>query len=348
MTDSTLIAMSGGVDSSVAALLMKERGYNCAGATMLLHSEADADVEDARAVTEKLGIPFYIFDFREAFSRLVIDSFVAAYECGDTPNPCIVCNKYLKFERLLEEAGKLGYSGVTTGHYARIAYSAHNGKYMLKKAVSVEKDQSYVLYNLTQEQMKRVIFPLGEFAKADIRRIAEENGLVTARKNESQDICFVPGGDYAAYIERRTGRVYESGNFVDINGRVLGRHRGMIRYTIGQRKGLGLALEEPGYVCEKCIDTNTVVIGSNADLFSSALSASDFNWISADEPPGKIRVKARTRYNQCEQPAVAYVIDGGDVRVEFDEPQRAITRGQSVVLYDGDNVVGGGIIKDVK
>lgn len=344
MTDSTLIAMSGGVDSSVAALLMKEKGYRCAGAMMQLHSDAEKDEHDARKIAEKLGIPFYLLDFREDFSRLVIDNFVAAYERGETPNPCVICNRFLKFKKMLQEAEKLGYSGVTTGHYARIEYDESCGKYLLRKAVNEEKDQSYVLYNLTQEQMARVNFPLGVYSKAEIRKKAEENGFINAGKHDSQDICFVPDGEYASFIERRTGKVYEPGDFVSMDGKVLGRHKGMIRYTIGQRRGLGLALEAPGYVCEKRMDTNTVVVGANADLLSSALTAENFNWTSIDEPSGEIRVKARTRYNQREQDAVAYVEDGL-VRVVFDEPQRAITCGQSVVLYIGDVVAGGGIIK---
>ncbi len=351
-----LIAMSGGVDSSVAAALLKSEGYECAGVTMKLYeneiNDAPAlktccsadDVYDARSVAAGLDIPYYVFNFKDDFSKQVIDRFVCAYENGMTPNPCIDCNRYMKFEKLHLKAETLGYDYVATGHYARVEYDEGSGRYLLKKGLDANKDQSYVLYCMTQKQLAHTKFPLGEYTKDKIRMLALEYGFINAKKRDSQDICFVPDGDYAGFIKRYTGKDYEKGNFVSRDGEVLGEHKGIIYYTIGQRKGLGLSLKEPAYVCEKRLDTNQVVLGRNEDLYEKSLVACDFNWIAYDRPKGEIRVAAKTRYSQTEAPARAKALDGGMVEVIFDEPVRAVTKGQAVVLYDGDVVVGGGRI----
>lgn len=351
-----LVAMSGGVDSSVAAALLKSEGYECAGVTMKLYdNETDDapasktccsadDVYDARSVAARLDMPFYVFNFKEDFSRQVIERFICAYENGATPNPCIDCNRYMKFEKLHLRAETLGYDYVATGHYARVCYDEASGRYLLKKGLDAHKDQSYVLYSMTQKQLAHTLFPLGEYTKDKIREIALQHGFINAKKRDSQDICFVPDGDYAGFIEKYTGKEYESGNFVNKSGDILGTHKGIVHYTIGQRKGLGLSLKEPAYVCEKRTDTNEVVLGRNEDLFGTSLIAEDFNWISCWEPEGVIDVTAKTRYSQTEKPAHAHVLDNGCVEVVFDEPVRAITKGQAVVLYDGDTVVGGGRI----
>lgn len=347
--------MSGGVDSSVAAYMMKEEGFECIGATMKLFENEDAgilrektccsldDVEDARRVASRLGIPYYVFNFTADFREKVIDNFVRAYENGATPNPCIDCNRYLKFERFFGRAMELDCEYVVTGHYARI--EEKNGRYVLLKAADELKDQSYVLYSLTQHQLAHTRFPLGNMHKAETRAIAEKNGFVNAQKKESQDICFVPDGDYAAAIKRFTGRIYPEGNFVDLDGNVLGTHKGIIKYTIGQRKGLGLALKQPMYVCRKDMERNSVVLGLNEDLFSRELDAYDFNWIAFERPDAPFRAKAKIRYRQQEQWATVTPAEESCVHIEFDEPQRAITSGQAVVLYDGDIVIGGGTIK---
>ena len=349
-----IIAMSGGVDSSVAAFVMKEKGYHIVGVTMKLYDNDDigidtektccslSDIEDARSVCYKLGAMYYVFNFKADFKEKIIDDFISTYENGGTPNPCIRCNRYLKFEKLMQRMRELDYDYVVTGHYARIEKSGD--RYILKKAVDLTKDQSYVLYNLTQEQLAHIKFPLGEMNKTDARRIAEENGFINANKKDSQDICFVPNGDYASFIEEYTGKTYSQGDFVDEKGNVLGTHKGIIRYTIGQRKGLGLALPCPMYVKEKNLEENKVVLCLNEDLFSKELYADDFNWVSIPQPTDKVRCKARIRYNQKEQPAFAEVLENGKVKVVFDEPQRAICKGQAVVLYDGDIVLGGGTI----
>lgn len=354
MNRKALIAMSGGVDSSVAALLTKEKGYDCIGATMRLFSNEDAgistekaccsqgDTEDARSVAHSLGMPFYVFNFSDDFRSRVIDRFISAYEIGATPNPCIDCNRYMKFDKLYRRAGMLGCDCVVTGHYARI--EKENGRYLLKKAADETKDQSYVLYFLTQEQLAHTQFPLGDMRKAEVRKIAEEHGFVNARKHESQDICFVPHGDYAKIIEMHTNKTYPRGSFIDRGGNILGEHKGIIRYTIGQRKGLGLSLNEPMYVCEKRMSDNTVTLGRNEDLFSKELDAADFNWIAYDHPPGEMRLKAKVRYRQAERWATAKPIGADTVHIVFDEPQRAVAKGQAVVLYDNDIVVGGGTI----
>ncbi len=352
---SALIAMSGGVDSAVAALMMKEAGYRCVGATMRLYElEEDTapaektccsleDVEDARAVAFRLGIPFYVFNFKEDFSRHVMDRFVCAYEEGRTPNPCIDCNRFLKFDRMYRRAMELGLHSVVTGHYARIQQGA-DGRWQLLKGPDPQKDQSYVLYAMTQEQLAHTIFPLGSLRKEEVRAIAEANGFVNAKKRDSQDICFVPDGDYAAFIRSRTGKDYLTGNFVDTSGKILGQHRGIIHYTIGQRRGLGVSGGRPLYVKTICPETNTIVLADNAGLFASRLIARDFNWVSIPEPTGTIFAHARARYHHPEQPASVTVLPDGAVEVIFETPQRALTRGQSVVLYAGDMVLGGGVI----
>lgn len=354
--DKCLIAMSGGVDSAVAALMIKKKGTECIGATMKLLGgggiELDEehaccskeDIEDARRVAAKLGMEHHLYDFSEHFAEKVVDKFVRAYETGATPNPCIECNRYLKFERLFAEAEKLGCSHIATGHYARISYDEKSGRWLLKKASDLSKDQSYVLYSLSQEQLARTYFPLGEMTKAQVRSIAEENGFINAHKKESQDICFVKNEDYTDFIERYTGRVYPEGDFTDREGNILGTHKGIIRYTVGQRKGLGLALPAPLYVCEIDTAENRVILCPNEGLFTKELTATDINLISRADLYEPMRVKAKVRYRHTEQSATAVQTDEDTIRVTFDEPQRAITKGQSVVLYDGDTVVGGGTI----
>ncbi|MBQ7292364.1 MAG: tRNA 2-thiouridine(34) synthase MnmA [Clostridia bacterium] len=338
-----MIGMSGGVDSSVAAYLLKANGYDVTGVTLFLCRENQTDSADAKAVSDKIGISHMSDDMTEIFSKSVMDDFVKCYMEGGTPNPCIVCNKHIKFGAMLDYALNVGMDYIATGHYARIEKNS-DGRLLLRKAKDLSKDQTYVLYSLTQEQLSRVVFPLGELSKSEVREIAEANGFVNAHKQDSQDICFVPDGDYASFIERYTGKTFPCGSFVDLNGNVLGEHKGIIRYTVGQRKGLGIALGKPAFVCAKNIEENTVVLGDNSDLFSSVLTAHDVNLISCDSIDEPMRVAAKVRYNQKEQPATVVGIGDGKIRVEFDEPQRAISKGQSVVLYDGDIVVGGGII----
>lgn len=345
--------MSGGVDSSLAALLMKEKGYECIGCTMKLYENEDAgiektktccsldDVEDARNVACLLDMPFYVFNFTERFRMQVIDRFVQSYEEGRTPNPCIDCNRYMKFDKLYERAKLMGCEYIVTGHYARI--EKEDGKFFLKKALDETKDQTYVLYTLTQDQLAHTMFPLGDLTKRTVRNIAEKNGFINANKPDSQDICFVPDGDYASVIEKYTGRICMPGNFVDTEGNIMGRHKGIIHYTLGQRKGLGIAAGKPVYVCEIRPQTREVVLGNPEDLMSRDVYVSDFNWISGNAPGGMIRCTVKVRYRQSEQPAVLSV-EGDIVHIVFDQPQRAITPGQAAVVYDGDVVLGGGTI----
>ena len=354
-----LIAMSGGVDSSVAAFLTLQAGYDCIGAMMRLfdNSILDAgqessccsldDAEDARSVARRMGFPFYVFNSRADFEEKVISKFIRCYECGATPNPCIDCNRYLKFDHLLRRALELGCDCIVTGHYARIRRDEASGRYLLYRAADLSKDQSYVLACLTQHQLSHTRFPLGEMTKAEARAIAEEQGFINARKHDSQDICFVPDGDYVAFMERYTGKHYAPGDFLDLQGNVVGKHCGAVSYTLGQRKGLGLAMGAPVYVCAKDMEKNTVTVGPNEALFSRTLTASEWNWIPFPVLTEPLRVSAKARYNQPPQPATVYPGEDGDARVVFDEPQRALTPGQAVVLYDGDLVVGGGTITSV-
>ena len=354
--DGALIAMSGGVDSSVAAYLMLQQGYECQGTTMRLYRNVDIglnqfhtccsqqDIDDASEVAFQLDIPYEVLDFTPDFKEQIIGKFVRVYESGGTPNPCIDCNRYMKFDKLLRAAQEKGLHYVVTGHYAQIAYDGAAGRWLLKKAVDSSKDQSYVLYMLTQEQLAHIQFPLGGRTKAEVRALAERLHFVNARKHDSQDICFVPDGDYTAFLERYTGKQYPAGDFLTEDGVVVGRHRGAVRYTIGQRKGLQLAMGTPVYVCGKVMAANTVSVGPESSLYADTLIAEDMNWISVPRLEKPMRVKARTRYRQAEQWATAYPQDGDAVRLVFDEPQRAMTVGQAVVLYDGDTVVGGGTI----
>lgn len=355
-----LIAMSGGVDSSVAACLMKEQGYDCMGVTMkLFHNEEIGvsrehtccsleDVEDARSVARQLNIPYYVFNFSDRFKECVVDKFVRAYETGSTPNPCIDCNRYLKFDKLFQRAKELHYDYVVTGHYARIGYDENTGRYLLKKSLNLEKDQSYVLFNMTQEQLAHTMFPLGEMTKPEVRAIAQAHDFINAKKHDSQDICFVVNGKYADFIESYTEKVYPQGDFLDQSGKVIGTHKGIIHYTIGQRRGLNVSAGVPLYVSDIDPERNTVTLGPNSSLFTRTLIAKDLNLISVPSLEGPVRLKAKVRYRHPEQWATVTQLDEDTLRVEFDEPQRAVTRGQAVVLYDGDTVVGGGTIDRIE
>jgi len=353
--EKALIAMSGGVDSSVAATLMLDAGFQCVGANMRLCSNSllgrpetetePDDVADARRVADRLGMPFYVFDATEAFKEKVVDRFISCYEAGLTPNPCVECNRNIKFDDLLDRALELGCQFVATGHYARIVFDEIRGRYLLYKAKDPAKDQSYFLAGLTQHQLSHARFPLGELTKEQARVIAEEKGLLNARKRDSQDICFVPDGDYKSFMERYTGKHYESGDFLDMDGKVVGRHEGAVGYTLGQRKGLGLAMGEPVYVCAKDMTRNTVTVGPDEALYASALLAHSWNWIPFRSLRRPIRAEAKARSRHTPQPATVYPEEDGSVRVVFDEPQRAITPGQAVVLYDGELVIGSGTIE---
>jgi len=354
-----LIAMSGGVDSSVAAFLMRQQGYDCIGVTMKLFNNDDifddavarentccslSDVEDARSVAFSLGMPFYVFNFSHDFKEQVIERFIGAYKSGATPNPCIDCNRYMKFDKLFFRAKVLDIDYVVSGHYAVIEQDTKTGRYLLKKAVDETKDQSYVLYSMTQEQLAHTLFPLGVLTKSQVRKIAESQGFLNAKKRDSQDICFVPDGDYSKFIENYSGESFEPGSFVDTEGKVLGKHNGIARYTIGQRKGLGLSFPNPMYVKSINPAENTIELCENSELFSVSVSAVDFNWISCDNIKPPIRVKAKIRYNHKEDYATVTQASENSAHIEFDTPQRAIAKGQAVVLYDNNIVIGGGTI----
>ena len=354
-----LIAMSGGVDSSVAAYLIQNAGYSCIGAMMrlfdgdILPQDQDSaccsldDAEDARAVARRMGFPFHVWNAKAEFDEKVIQNFIHCYECGETPNPCIDCNRYLKFDHLLRRAREIGCDYIVTGHYARIRQDSSSGRWLLYRAEDLSKDQSYVLACLNQYQLAHTLLPLGTMSKTEVRAIAEEQSLINARKRDSQDICFVPDGDYVSFMERYTGKKYEAGDFLDLQGNTVGRHKGAVAYTLGQRKRLGIALGEPVYVCAKDMQRNTVTVGPNEALFATTLEADNWNWIPFETLTEPLKVQAKARYNQPPRPATVYPGENGAARVIFEEPQRALTPGQAVVLYDGDLVVGSGTIRSI-
>ena len=342
MREKAIVAMSGGVDSSVTAALMLEEGYRCTGVTLKLHGSNEAGLDDARQTARKLGIAHHVLDLTEDFRDEVIRRFIESYESGDTPNPCVDCNRYIKFGRLFSRAQHLDCELLATGHYAQIEKSG--SRCLLKKAADGKKDQSYVLYTLGQETLARIRFPLGSLTKKEVREIAEGRGLANAKKQDSQDICFVPEGDYGAFMEAYTGKRYPPGDILDIDGKVIGKHRGLVRYTLGQRRGLGVAANRPVYVIAKDTARNIITLGAEGALYSKTLTAGRINLIACETMEKPMRIMVKTRYLQEEKPAWAVQTAADEIRIEFDEGQRAITPGQSAVLYDGDIVIGGGII----
>lgn len=349
-----MVGMSGGVDSSVAALLLRHQGYEVAGVTFRLwdHNSFDTlsgchsqdDINDARLVCDKIGIPHYVIDFTEIFRNRVIDEFVSSYKRGETPNPCVSCNHYIKFGAFLEKAKSMGFDYIATGHYVSVVYDEIIGKYRLKKASYIPKDQSYVLYNLTQQQLASILTPLGGYTKDEVRRIAEENNLTIHDKAESQDICFVPDGDYAGFMKSYTGHDMPVGDFINLNGDVVGKHRGIGNYTIGQRKGLGISFGKPVFVTKIDAHINSVTLGDDDSLWKTELIARCFNWIELPPINTPVNLDAKIRYSHNASPAVVTILGDDRVKVEFYEPQRAITPGQAVVFYDNEYVIGGGTI----
>lgn len=354
-----MIGMSGGVDSSVAALRLQQEGYDVTGVTLKLFGDEDIiqapdatrtccalrDVEDARSVAYRLGIEHLVFNFKDAFRSHVMQPFCDSYLRGETPNPCIDCNRHIKFDAMLRRAEALGYDYIATGHYAVRRQDPATGRYLLCRSKDRSKDQTYVLYNLTQHQLAHTLFPLGNLEKAQVRQMAEAAGLVNSHKPDSQDICFVPDGDYAGYIRHATGAEIQPGDFLDTAGNPIGRHRGLIHYTIGQRKGLGLSLGRPAYVVGKDAASNTVTIGAESDLYTDSFTVRELNWISIPALTAPMQVTVKTRYSQTEVSCRIEPMEDGTCRAVFEAPQRAVTAGQSAVFYDGDTVVGGGIIR---
>ncbi len=351
-----LVGMSGGVDSSVAAKLLIDDGHDVMGVTLRLFEPEDVtkdiracgsdnDIRDAKEVAQKLGIEHTVFDMKSDFRRDVMEYFIDSYFKGETPNPCLECNKKIKFGRMLEEAERLGFDLIATGHYAKRVFDEKSGKYQLVRPSDRSKDQTYVLYGLTQYQLSKTLFPLGEYDKAQARKIAENAKLVNYGKPDSQDICFVPDGDYAGFITANSDAVIKEGDYLNTLGEKIGTHKGVIHYTIGQRKGLGIALGKPAYVTDKDAEKNTVTIGDKEDLFKSKIEVRDLNWISGEILTKPITVTAKTRYSQNEAEAVVTPIDENSAFVEFKTPQRAPAKGQAAVFYDGDILLGGGTIK---
>ena len=341
----TGVAMSGGVDSSVAALLLQQGGYDLLGVSMRAFEGApERDETDAAAVAVRLGFSHITVDLCDEFRRTVMQYFADSYISGETPNPCVYCNKAIKFGALAEKTKEFGCDLIATGHYARINKNDPSGRIMLERAVYTEKDQSYVLWQLSQAQLNAALFPLGSYTKPQVRELAAENGFISSDRPDSQDICFVPDGCYREFIEEFSGKKFAPGDFVGTDGKLWGRHKGLIGYTIGQRKGLGISAPAPLFVIRKDVEKNRVYLGSNEELFSSRVEAKEINLIAVEKIDSSLRVTAKTRYSQKEAAATVYQTGDSTMTVEFDEPQRAVTPGQSVVLYDGETVVGGGII----
>ncbi len=355
MKEKVIVAMSGGVDSSVAALVLKNEGYGVLGATMRLRSQelgialdpsccSEDDINDAKNVCEQLEVPHYVFDLAGPFKEKVMDKFADSYMRGETPNPCIECNRHIKFTGLFEECSELGAEFIATGHYVRRAYDEESGRWLLKKGLDPTKDQSYVLYSLTQEQLSKTLFPVGELSKNEVRELAEKSGFINSQKPDSQDICFIPDGDYLSFIERQYGFKSEPGDFVDETGKVLGKHKGIAGYTTGQRKGLGVSADRPLYVLRKDLLTNRIILGDEKDLYTKEVIVKDVNFISVAELTEPMEVEAKIRYSQKTAKGIISPMEDGMVQLRFFEPQRAATAGQAAVFYSGDIVVGGGTI----